>query len=915
MKRVRAGSVSSSEVERPRHRVALARWADLILIAVVATFVWTGIAWTAAEPACTVFRAYQIIPELARAGLLGVVGGAVTWAAADKRWRGFLGLRHFFVYPPTWVAVALALVAWCVIVRQRMAQTQGLHVDPEGLTLLLGSFGIPYTLVLAAAWVVTRARGRSASRVQMATDDTVVRSADPGARRVDDFAQRLLVWAGSDAEINSEATDLFGHARIARQVVARIKPPAPKLPATSIVGPLGSGKSSICALLVEFLRDREDVLVVRVGLWPYHTPDAALTGILDALTQTIAQELPSLPVSGIPARYLRLVDVADRWAPSISRILGGTTEPADVVASVSEVLFAAKLRLVLIVEDLERYATDTRMYGELAAVREADRIGPIRALLHKLDESQTISVVIASLQETFSLDLVKSVRFIEYAPPIRRDHVSTALEAVRRQCMSGWPVPVIDPVARSARAAPKAHSPNEHMVTEYLATFGDRLDLPKALAILLDTPRVFKYAIRATLDTWEALPGELELESALVLSALRVSEPPVFTVIEDFADAFALGFGNWMFARTKPDERHPARDALWEQLDKIPSDTRRNAVEHCLRYLFPGFDSKERQRAEHYIERPQSFNVRRHTNYLRRFLDRSKADAEVADQDVLSAIHAWKSSPNGSLADLALNDSWRLAIESFLGQFTNDDIVRLLGEVIERCSGEPFARWADEHHAAPIVSVWRMIIDAHVDSKQVSTEIVGRIPLVVRRSVPVLADLMYFFAPRLESGVPETVFSDDYGQMRDKLIGELLSCAKERPERFVEALQGGSPWNIVWLCYGPDRASKRNFTEVPFPRWRKFASFLIRVALEHPVAGVPILSAFITEFSDYMDDSSKGVRHLRTARVDQERAQMLFPLDELRHALSTTASFSLSGDIAVATQAARAWAQSTDTTA
>ena len=103
---------------------------------------------------------------------------------------------------------------------------------------------------------------------------------------------RLYKWVRDDSEITSPRADRFEHSRIAHRIADRLRS-GNEAPTLAVIGPLGSGKSSVRRLTERALRHDRRVRIVPVSLWPFDSPEAAVRGILRALVQELGRHVGS----------------------------------------------------------------------------------------------------------------------------------------------------------------------------------------------------------------------------------------------------------------------------------------------------------------------------------------------------------------------------------------------------------------------------------------------------------------------------------------------------------------------------------------------------------------------------------------------------------------------------------------------
>jgi ATPase subunit of ABC transporter with duplicated ATPase domains len=151
--------------------------------------------------------------------------------------------------------------------------------------------------------------------------------------------------------------DIFHHGRIAKRIAARLALPNP--PSQAVVGRLGAGKTTLLHLVRGHRRlmgaDRR-IRVVAAELWPYETSRAAVQGVIRTLVDELSKEVNVVGIRGIAAEYAEAMSAASGIWSALARLQGIPTNPNDALAVLDDVATAIGIRMVVWIEDLERFA-------------------------------------------------------------------------------------------------------------------------------------------------------------------------------------------------------------------------------------------------------------------------------------------------------------------------------------------------------------------------------------------------------------------------------------------------------------------------------------------------------------------------------------------------------------------------------
>jgi len=330
--------------------------------------------------------------------VLGIAILALTYAAwvpakhgetrGHWRWPALLGLKHLGEYPPLWIACLLGLGLTAVGL-VHCAPCLGLDTASSNmadLTLRIhatyGS-GILFTqsLTTQGAWLWPFSSDEIAWMWSLIaaiaifcwelfcrsiqpyppvtqTSDETPAPPPPSINRADlDTFENIKLWLKDDRPITTKDGDRFGFSSLARTMAERLRKTPP--PSQAVVGAYGSGKSTLGRLVKQELDSQPDppIRLVQVELWPFETPEAAVSGMIRHLLDAMADEIPVIGLSGIPQRYVNAMRAKGGWWASASNLLeASASSPVETLAELDAVATAIGVRYVLWVDDLERFA-------------------------------------------------------------------------------------------------------------------------------------------------------------------------------------------------------------------------------------------------------------------------------------------------------------------------------------------------------------------------------------------------------------------------------------------------------------------------------------------------------------------------------------------------------------------------------
>lgn len=481
----------------------------------------------------------------ARGSLLLVSVFLITVAAAFMtgrgRWSGWLGAKCFLGYPPLWLAVLVGLAClgtiygWAATSNSVDDATAGLLAVLTGMPrhgwLLLITLG----LAVATAWFFALACTQNPNRkLPIATLREVASGGSEGNQRADlaDF-DTLVDWVNDgDRPISDPNLDGFGHKQVASRIADRLCGNAMNeqqddCPTMALVGPFGSGKTSILNLTRYHLRERgrlgKNIALLQISLWQYDSPAAVVLGILRTLVSGVGRYVHTLGLTGLPSEYVRAIERTGGSLGGVARLLRGPSQPVEILRRIESIAIAIDVRFVLWIEDMDRFSGAGGLDPTAAALRDIERLGPVRSLLYLLDQCSRVSVVISDSSIQSRFDLEKIARFVEHPPRVEVMFAWRRISTLRTGCLDPRRWPIIDPASKKIRGQLTAPDDERHFA---MWVYGAKDVKPRAqesLALVLNTPRSLKSALRLCYATWDRLRGEVDFDDTLVMSALRIA--------------------------------------------------------------------------------------------------------------------------------------------------------------------------------------------------------------------------------------------------------------------------------------------------------------------------------------------------------------------------------------------------------
>jgi hypothetical protein len=855
-----------------RSRAVLKRWKDIGLLSA------TGAAVIGLIAPWIVPLVSEKIQAFGLAIPIGLLLMVTCLSFAWGRVLAWLGLRHLPTYPPAWVASLLGftlLTVFWTFQTQAFTAVSGTHTDMLLLSYPITPFesfewwhailALSVLAVVGWATVSIYSQRKSSDR-----ETTPPKGGEQEAALFDRLTSDFTAfkeWLRSDAEIDDPAFDAFGHDQVARRIARRLvngSQDGQEGPTVALVGELGSGKSSIRNLVYRRLRESgcldTSTVFVPISLWPFDSAEAAVSGVLSKLTEGLSQHVNVADLTGLPEQYAKIIEHSGgRWSPP-AQLLRGPSDPEDIIKRFEEIALAIGLKVILWIEDLERFAATENLSREQVSQRENERLAPIRSLLHFLNQGSCISVILAANTIGTRFDIDKLARFIEQPPRLDEDNTGQIIEFFIAECirMLGQR---IYPVIPNSRYSSFVQASSRDV--DFLKLIDDGgITLRIAIVILCRTPRNLKQALRSALDVWEQLVGEIDFYDVLVMSVIKIAEPEVFAIVDENINVLREGPRNSQVS--SQEDKVPA----WRnQLEELLVGRKYEAVLKMLEFVFPNLD--ERPDYDYPPNRPQGIAVDRHASYWARFLNVPMLKDSERDQPVLASIDQWEREGQGTLPRMMADPSRAKAVETFSKKLSPHRLDQLLRAVINDRLSEATTDWREDWQGQPdppgISEIWRIMHRNEIDRERLSATLHDSVRESANRNLTLADELLHWFATR-ESGVSNLLSEPSIEGLRKSFEQYLASLSETE---IINGLRGASYAVLLRCCWSLDRLRRDDFRGLPFEGWEDFADRVLNALELEPAIMLPQVVRLIVSVR-----SDKYV-------FDEEQSRRLFDYDRL----------------------------------
>ena len=400
----------------------------------------------------------------------------------------------------------------------------------------------------------------------------------------------------------------------------------------ALIGRYGSGKSSICNLVEDLYTQRKctaRLLFCRYDAWQFCSPEAAVGGLIHAVTERLLQHVDAFELWRVPQRYVRAIECGERLGKVASALLGDDHDPKDVLTGIGNVLTRLGVRLVVFIDDFDRIERESTA-TEQAVAKALNQLQNVPHIQYVICVGPALGPEKGGESHRCNWDLLKLTRFQELVPELDPGAVMQYIRELRREALTDTSLWLPWSEVEGDTPDPLTWYPQFVAILSKVGVRGILIGLTR-------TPRVLKSALRETKRGWDGgLKGEIDWHDLLLANALKAAEPAVFEWIARERDSF-LGAVDPRKSGQADGERTDDTKRLQENLiARIDSTdaTHRETVMAAVSYLFP----PSNVRPEHAWSQRICCRPNHGGTYLERFFAGCVPPSNIPDQPTLQFI-------------------------------------------------------------------------------------------------------------------------------------------------------------------------------------------------------------------------------------------------------------------------------------
>ena len=628
----------------------------------------------------------------------------------------------------------------------------------------------PTWLILATMITTVVIRGmqmHNQSNMTLSNRNIDDRSGIPPSRR----------WINSGEEpIGKIGEDLFSRVGTAEKIAARISNNRSNERIIALLGPMGSGKTSILNIALQAVeKSCPKTVIVRSDMWKAKSPEQLPEIILNDIVRMLDGVCDTTDLRGIPLSYRRIGAAEPSGILHRLFSLENRSNSRHKLDRLWTALEALDRHIVLVVEDLERLPTSFSIMH-------------VSRFLWSIREMHRCSTIIAIDPKYTRMDFAKLCDSIELVPELPLVDVAKVLIDQYEDWTSKYGD--IDPqINHSGRDKLELAMAKRHSIPLYLLNQVHSTPI-RMLTTLLSTPRFAKQALHRIDYVWSELHGEVNLDDLIILSVLRSCAPSIFQFIVtniDVARKTSDGLEDGLLERFRED---------WEKA--LQRERHSNTVRGLVDLL--GIPQLQVQKGSYHKvdESIQGVHLDEKPGYFARIVAGKISPHEIRDQDVLNDIVLSKSGncrevAEGLVQSAKSDDSYTSAWYRF-SKPSVEELLKITDDVIELLLDQHGAG-IDPRHLTLAVLSSRLQEKLTVDVfSSIQNWLEYRASRNVSKSLSLASGLVLF----CRRALPELEGKEDLARLSRLLLDE-ISRQVVSPQQLCKLLSVDYPWTLQIL--------------------------------------------------------------------------------------------------------------------
>ena len=341
--------------------------------------------------------------------------------------------------------------------------------------------------------------------------------------------EALKSWLSYEEPIENPKQDIWNNKIISRRIAKILLDSSNiKLQKIGLIGPYGSGKTSILNLVSYYLQNPLEVdeksnkkgdefIVCIVSAWGQHNDCKVSEFILEQVVKTIEHEFNCLEITGLPQAYqLAIRSTGATYSNFFTTLFTLQPTPEETLTKLDQLLDKVGRKLVIYLEDCDRNHNQHQFYVEISTL--FDRIGNLHnvSFVFSVGQMKEMEDVLAKITD-----------HNEIVPKISQPESKLILANFLSLCK----------IDLSTTYSHLFSTLKDDM------SFDNDILFSIVLSKMIIYPRTFKQVFWHTFSTWEKLKNEISFDDLFLVMLLKTTRPEAYSFINDNINQLRTGFG------------------------------------------------------------------------------------------------------------------------------------------------------------------------------------------------------------------------------------------------------------------------------------------------------------------------------------------------------------------------------------